>query len=162
MRPAVFLAAVFLTAAHVPAQPPDALSGTWYAAHSARVVLRAGSDTTANPLDTSALITLTLHVDGNTVTGEERRALTIPSSEFANPKAFTMTAVRQVTGTVEGDIVRLVMTPEHGAPLVYEGTLRDEGRHLALVFVPDDPRPGVEVPTLIFERAEPKPRPFKD
>jgi hypothetical protein len=158
------LLALLLT---LPVHPPAAQSsgthaGTWYAAQSATVVMRSSSDSLANPLDTSSLVTLELTVDGNAITGEERRELTIAASEFANPKAFTVAAGRAVTGTVEGDAVRLVMTPERGgAPLVYEGTLSPDGRRLTLVFVPDESQAGLEMPPLVFERTVPKPRSFK-
>jgi hypothetical protein len=155
------LALLALSTLPAAAQSAVPFNGTWYVAQSATVVMRSSSDSSANPLDTSSLVTLELHVDGNTVTGEERRELTIAASEFANPKAFTVTAVREVTGTIEGDTVRLVMTPERGAPLVYEGTLSADGRRLTLVLMPDENPAGVEAPPLVFEQTAPKPRSFK-
>ena len=164
-RLALLPALLLCTAAHAPAQAPDALEGTWYTSQNARVVLRAGSDSTATNLAVSSLVTLELHVDGTAVTGEERRTLSIPVAETSNQKdPVTVTTTRTVTGTVEGDAVHLTMTAQRGPALDYEGTLSPSGRHLTLEPVPEAGVRGDAPPAtapVTFGRQEPKVVPRK-
>ena len=142
------------------AQSPEAVAGTWYSQQEATVVMRSGSDSTATPLAVASVVTLELTVDGTTVMGEERRALSFPGATMPGRKdPVTVTASRAVEGTVEGDYVRLTFEAEHGAPLDYEGTFDTRGHHLSLQPVPA-PGPRGEAPTealpVAFARELPK------
>ncbi|HLT46198.1 MAG TPA: hypothetical protein VK002_03140 [Rubricoccaceae bacterium] len=168
MRLALLLALVLCTAAALPAQSPDALGGTWYTSERARVILRAGSDSTATDLAVTSLVTLELQVEGTTVTGQERRELSIPAEETANRKdPVTVTTVREVTGTLEGDTLHLTMTAQYGPALHYEGALSPNGRHLTLRLVSQTavrgaaPPVPTDVAPLTFGRQPPKPEPRK-
>ena len=162
MRLALLPAALLVLAAPAAAQQPDALAGTWYSLQSSRLVLGPAADSTSTPIEASTLVTLELAVDGGAVTGQERRAITLPPGAQPGQKdPVTMTAERAVTGTLEGGLLRLRMTSGRGDALAYDATLADDGR-LAVRYLPDAPAPDVEIPTLLFERQPPKPRAEKD
>jgi hypothetical protein len=161
MRPALLASVALLAAAAVPAQDPaDALEGTWYTAQSSQILLLGPTDSTTAPLAVATLVTLELHVEGTTVTGEERRTLTIPGEELANRKnPMVVTTARTVTGSVEGGTVRLVMTASYGPPLTYEGTFDPAGRRLSLRPLPVAGVRGeapAEVPAVAYGRPLPK------
>jgi hypothetical protein len=146
---------LFALALPAAAQPAGAFAGTWYALQQAQITVgTAGGkpDRAWAPV----LSTLELSVTADSVTGEERRDLTLPAGVLRDREEdATSTAVRAVTGTVDGEALHLTMTSVRGDVLRYEATLTEDGR-LALLLVPDAPLPeSFEVPTLYYEREPP-------